>query len=209
MATTHVDPFVAGLDAFQAVRRDLLKRAAGAVWVRGSMAAEDLRSAGGCTGVARVPALHHLLASDRETQRKERDMPLKEYKPGQAFNGRIGRTIAESEPAWPEPQRAKQSAPSVLFIVLDDTGYGQLGCYGGLSETPNLDRLAGNGLLYTNNLTPAEQTSAAGPYDRWPLGRGFERYYGFLGGDTHQYYPDLVADNRRSFRPGRRTRAIT
>ena len=31
--------------------------------------------------------------------------------------------------------------------------------------------------------------SAAGPYDRWPLGRGFERYYGFLGGDTHQYYP--------------------
>ena len=26
--------------------------------------------------------------------------------------------------------------------------------------------------------------SAAGPYDRWPLGRGFERYYGFLGGDT-------------------------
>jgi arylsulfatase len=45
------------------------------------------------------------------------------------------------------------------------------------------------------HLTPAEQGSAAGPYDRWPLGRGFERYYGFLGGDTHQYYPELVADN--------------
>ena len=42
------------------------------------------------------------------------------------------------------------------------------------------------------HLTPAEATSAAGPYDRWPLGRGFERYYGFLGGDTHQYYPELV-----------------
>jgi arylsulfatase len=45
------------------------------------------------------------------------------------------------------------------------------------------------------HLTPADQASAAGPYDRWPLGRGFERYYGFLGGDTHQYYPELVYDN--------------
>ncbi len=48
------------------------------------------------------------------------------------------------------------------------------------------------------HLTPGESTSAAGPYDRWPLGRGFERYYGFLGGDTHQYYPDLVRDNSQT-----------
>ena len=48
------------------------------------------------------------------------------------------------------------------------------------------------------HLTPAEQNSAAGPYDRWPLGRGFERYYGFLGGDTHQYYPELVRDNSQT-----------
>lgn len=47
------------------------------------------------------------------------------------------------------------------------------------------------------HLAPAEQISAAGPYDRWPLGRGFDRYYGFLGGDTHQYYPDLVHDNHQ------------
>jgi arylsulfatase len=47
------------------------------------------------------------------------------------------------------------------------------------------------------HLTPAEQISAAGPYDRWPLGRGFERYYGFLGGETHQYYPSLVYDNHQ------------
>ncbi|MBV9356926.1 MAG: arylsulfatase, partial [Chloroflexi bacterium] len=47
------------------------------------------------------------------------------------------------------------------------------------------------------HLTPADQVSAAGPYDRWPLGRGFERFYGFLGGDTHQYYPELVYDNHR------------
>jgi arylsulfatase A-like enzyme len=47
------------------------------------------------------------------------------------------------------------------------------------------------------HLTPSEQESAAGSYDRWPLGRGFERYYGFLGGDTHQYYPDLMYDNHQ------------
>jgi arylsulfatase A-like enzyme len=47
------------------------------------------------------------------------------------------------------------------------------------------------------HLTPADQISAAGSYNRWPLGRGFERYYGFLGGDTHQYYPDLTYDNHR------------
>ena len=41
------------------------------------------------------------------------------------------------------------------------------------------------------HLTPAHEVSPAGPYVRWPLGRGFERYYGFLGGDTHQYYPEL------------------
>ncbi|MGC2614823.1 MAG: hypothetical protein WA354_12395 [Terracidiphilus sp.] len=40
--------------------------------------------------------------------------------------------------------------------------------------------------------------TAAGPYDRWPLGRGFERYYGYLGGDTNQWYPELVRDNSQT-----------
>jgi arylsulfatase A-like enzyme len=190
-------------------------------------------------------------------------LALNEYGPGGAFSGVIGRTPDESSPAWPKPVRAREGAPNVLFIVLDDTGFGQLGCYGSPIRTPNIDRLAANGLLYTNmhttalcspsrscfltgrnhhsngmaaitevstgypgyngiipfengfvpemlkghgynafavgkwHLTPAEQTSAAGPYDRWPLGRGFERYYGFLGGDTHQYYPELVYDNHQ------------
>jgi arylsulfatase len=48
------------------------------------------------------------------------------------------------------------------------------------------------------HLAPEETMTAAGPYDRWPLGRGFERYYGFLGGDTHQYYPELVRDNSQT-----------
>jgi len=40
--------------------------------------------------------------------------------------------------------------------------------------------------------------TAAGPYDWWPMGRGFERYYGYLGGDTNQYYPELVRDNSQT-----------
>ena len=60
-----------------------------------------------------------------------------EYKPGTAFPGRLGRTIGESSPAWPKPLRAKEGAPNVLFIVLDDTGFGQIGCYGSPINTPN------------------------------------------------------------------------
>jgi len=188
---------------------------------------------------------------------------LVEYAPGAAFSGVIGRTVDQSSPAWPRPLRARDGAPNVLFIVQDDTGFGQIGCYGSPIRTPNLDELAENGLRFNNmhttalcsptrsciltgrnhhsnamscitegstgypgsngyipfengflsevlrehgyntyavgkwHLTPAEETSAAGPYDRWPLGRGFERFYGFMGGDTHQYYPDLVYDNHQ------------
>jgi arylsulfatase A-like enzyme len=190
-------------------------------------------------------------------------LALNEYRPGTAFSGVIGRTPDESSPAWPEPVRAREGAPNVLFIVLDDTGFGQLGCYGSPIRTPNIDRLAANGLLYTNmhttalcsptrscimtgrnhhsngmagitevstgypgynaiipfengflpemlkghgynayavgkwHLTPAEQTSAAGPYDRWPLGRGFERYYGFLGGIPTSTIPSLSTTTTR------------
>ena len=45
------------------------------------------------------------------------------------------------------------------------------------------------------------ETSAAGPFHDWPLGRGFDRFYGFLGGETDQYDPDLVHDNHRVERP--------
>ncbi len=190
-------------------------------------------------------------------------MGLKEYKPGTAFPGVIGRTTDESSPAWPQPVRAVPGAPNVLVVVLDDTGFGQLGCYGSPIATPSLDALAAGGLLYNNmhttalcspsrsciitgrnhhangmaaitelatgypgyngmipfengflsemllphgystymvgkwHLMPSEQESPAGPYDRWPLGRGFERFYGFLGGDTSQWHPDLVYDNHQ------------
>jgi arylsulfatase A-like enzyme len=190
-------------------------------------------------------------------------VPIVEYQPGEAFPGVIGRTAEESSPAWPAPVRARKDAPNVLFIVLDDTGFGNLGCYGSPIETPSFDRIAESGLRYSNmhttalcspsrscivtgrnhhangmacitelatgypgydgvvpfengmlsemlveqgystfmvgkwHLTPSNQETAAGPYDRWPLGRGFERFYGFLGGDTSQWYPDLVYDNHQ------------
>ncbi|HTU82261.1 MAG TPA: arylsulfatase, partial [Candidatus Acidoferrales bacterium] len=191
-------------------------------------------------------------------------MALEEYRPGTTFPGMIGRTVDVSTPAWPQPNRAPAGAPNVLFIVLDDLGFGHLGCYGSPIRTPNIDALAADGLRYANmhttalcspsrssiltgrnhhsnhlacltngstgypgsdgyipfengflseillqkgyntycvgkwHLAPEETMTAAGPYDRWPLGRGFERYYGFLGGDTHQYYPELVRDNSQT-----------
>jgi arylsulfatase A-like enzyme len=195
-------------------------------------------------------------------------MVLSEYEPGAAFPGVIGRTTDVSSPAWPVTPRPAPGTPNVLMVVLDDTGFGQLGCYGSPIETPNFDRLAANGLRYNNmhttalcspsrsciltgrnhhsngmaaitelasgypgyngivpfengflsemllghgyntfmvgkwHLTPSIQETAAGPYDRWPLARGFERFYGFLGGDTSQWYPDLVYDNHQVEPPG-------
>jgi len=186
---------------------------------------------------------------------------LKEYEPGTNFPGVIGRTVAESSPAWPEPLRAKEGSPNVIFFVLDDVGYGQMSAFGGLVNTPSIDRLAESGLRYTNthttalcsptrscmltgrnhhsngvaaimetatgypgydgrmpfengmlsemlleagyntfcvgkwHLAPAEESTPAGPFHRWPLGRGFERFYGFLGGETNQWFPDLTYDN--------------
>ena len=191
-------------------------------------------------------------------------MPIVEYRKGaEPFPGVSGRTADESSPAWPGTPRARKGSPNVVFVVMDDTGFGQLGCYGSPIETPNFDRLAAGGLRYTNmhttalcspsrscivtgrnhhangmacitelatgypgydgvmpfengllsemlveqgyntfllgkwHLTPSHEETAAGPYTRWPLGRGFERFYGFLGGDTSQWYPDLVYDNHQ------------
>ena len=50
------------------------------------------------------------------------------------------------------------------------------------------------------HLCSMENASAAGPYDQWPCQRGFDRYYGFLEGETDQFYPELVYDNHPSRR---------
>ncbi len=81
-----------------------------------------------------------------------------EYEEGKPFPGVIGKTAADSTPAWPVPRRAPEGAPNVLLIVLDDTGFGQIGCFGGLGgriETPHMDRLAAGGLRYNNFHTTA------------------------------------------------------
>lgn len=74
----------------------------------------------------------------------------KEYAMSNEFRGTIGRTWKESKPWWPQPPRAPPDAPDIAVIILDDVGYGWLSCYGGPIETPNIDKLAKNGLLYNN-----------------------------------------------------------
>ena len=66
------------------------------------------------------------------------------------FGGVIGRTYRESTPWWPAVPRAPRGAPNIVFVVLDDVGFADLGCYGGDVETPHTDRLAAGGLRFTN-----------------------------------------------------------
>jgi arylsulfatase A-like enzyme len=181
----------------------------------------------------------------------------------------IGRTYKESKPTWAVPKQAPRNAPNVIYLVLDDVGYAQLGCYGSPIATPNIDRLAAGGLRFTNFHTtalcspsraclltghnhhsnhlgviteyatgypgydgrmprshatlaeilkpngygtfyvgkwhqaPVSETSNAGPFDRWPLGMGFERFYGFVGGETNQWFPHLASDNQNIDTPTR------
>ena len=82
-------------------------------------------------------------------------MALVEYPEGAAFPGVIGRTTDESSQAWPAPVRAEKGKPNVLFVVLDDTGFGNLGCYGSPIATPNFDALAADGLRFNNMHTTA------------------------------------------------------
>ena len=64
--------------------------------------------------------------------------------------------------------------------------------------------LKGNGYATSwfgkNHNTPDWESSVAGPFDRWPTGMGFEYFYGFIGGETHQYYPVLF-ENTRAVEP--------
>src|SRR5262245_40874907 len=80
---------------------------------------------------------------------------MKTYREGERFPGRIGRTYEESEPAFPVPPKAPAGAPNVLYIVLDDTGFGACSTFGGLVDTPHITRLADNGLRYVNFHTTA------------------------------------------------------
>jgi len=73
----------------------------------------------------------------------------------QPYQGTVGRTLAESKEWWPEPVKAPAGAPNVVWILLDDVGFGAAGTFGGLINTPTFDSLAANGLRYTNFHTTA------------------------------------------------------
>ena len=181
-----------------------------------------------------------------------------------AFSGTARKTLDGSQPDWnlighPVPP---DGAPNVLLVLIDDAGFGNPSTFGGPIQTPNLTRVAGNGLRYNrfhvtalcsptraslltgrNNhavgfgsigefaggfpgysailprdcaplprilrdngystaifgkwhLTPDGQQGAAGPFDRWPNGWGFDYFYGILGGGSSQWDPCL-AENQK------------
>ncbi|PYY18890.1 MAG: arylsulfatase [Acidobacteria bacterium] len=156
------------------------------------------------------------------------------------------------------PLRPPKGAPNVLLVLIDDAGFGSSSAFGGPCETPNLEKLAGEGLRYnrfhttalcsptraafltgrnhhtvgmgniTENATsapgnssirpntcaplaeilklngystaqigkchevPVWEVTPLGPFNAWPTGGGgFEYFYGFIGGETSQWFPAL------------------
>ncbi len=66
------------------------------------------------------------------------------------FDGVVGRTAADSKPAPLPATPARNGSPNIIYIVLDDTGFSDLHCYGSEAATPNIDALAAGGLFYNN-----------------------------------------------------------
>lgn len=179
------------------------------------------------------------------------------------FKGSVELDIRDSKPDWPSflSPKAAKDAPNVLIILYDDTGLAAWSTYGGRINMPTLDRLAKNGLTYTqwhttavcsptrstfltgrnhhqngfgsiaesavgfpgysghipdenatlatvlrnsgwstfwigkNHNVPVDAFDMGADKNRWPLGLGFDRFYGFIGGETNQWYPTLIEDN--------------
>jgi len=190
--------------------------------------------------------------------------------PPQPFGGRIERTTQGSRPFWPARVSPPKGAPNVLLILLDDLGFGATSTFGGVIPTPTLDKVAADGLRFTNfhttslcsptraalitgrnhhsvgfgviaeqatgfpgydsiitkdkatigtilrdngyrtswfgknHNTPSFQASSIGPFDQWPIGMGFEYFYGFMGGDTNQWEPANLARNTTYIYPFQR-----
>ena len=73
----------------------------------------------------------------------------------EGFGGVIAERYADSQEWWPEDVKPPADAPNVIIFLLDDTGFAQIGSFGGLINTPNIDRLAENGLRFNNFHTTA------------------------------------------------------
>jgi arylsulfatase len=65
--------------------------------------------------------------------------------------------VRDSVPDWSayEQPKAAEGAPNVVYVVLDDVGFGAMSCYGGPIETPNIDRLVEQGPRYSQWHTTA------------------------------------------------------
>jgi len=70
--------------------------------------------------------------------------------PDKHFGGKIERSVLESTPYWPPRVVPAKGAPNVLLIMTDDAGYGVSSTFGGVIPTPNMDRVAKDGLRYTH-----------------------------------------------------------
>jgi arylsulfatase A-like enzyme len=186
-----------------------------------------------------------------------------------AFKGHIELDVRDSTPDWSPytPPSAPEEAPNVLIVLYDDTGLAAWEPYGGRIRMPTMQRLAENGLTYTqwhttalcsptrscfltgrnhhqtgfacivegatgypgsnahlpretatiaqvlrgngystywvgkDHNVPPEEENPSGPKSNWPLQQGFDRFYGFLGGETNQWYPTLTEDNHAIEQP--------
>ncbi len=180
------------------------------------------------------------------------------------FKGVIKLDVRDSKPDWGPftLPAAPKGSPNVLIVLYDDTGLAAWSPFGGRIEMPTLQKLADNGLMYSqwhttalcsptrstlltgrnhhlngcscitegaqgfpgwsgrlpaecatigqvlqdngwstfwlgkNHNVPEQDIASGASRSEWPLSKGFDRYYGFLGGETNQWYPDLVEDNR-------------
>lgn len=179
------------------------------------------------------------------------------------FQGSIALDVRNSKADWSAflDARAPKGAPNVLVILYDDTGQAAWSPYGGRINMPTLDRLAKNGLTYSqwhttavcsptrscfltgrnhhangfgtiseaatgfpgysghiplengsiasilrdagwstfwvgkNHNVPVDAFGMGASKKKWPLGLGYDRFYGFIGGETNQWYPELIEDN--------------
>src|SRR5689334_15160657 len=69
-----------------------------------------------------------------------------QHDPVQPSQAKLGKTLTETQQWWPERKQAPKGAPNVVWILLDDIGFGAISSFGGLIQTPTLDNLANNGL---------------------------------------------------------------
>lgn len=187
-----------------------------------------------------------------------------QHSPQQSWKGTAETTLKESTPYHINYNRKAQAgAPNVVWILIDDAGFGATSAFGGLVETPNIEKIANRGIRFTNfhttaicsptraalltgrnhhsvhvglltpaaidfpgydtrmpfekatvaeilrengyntfalgkwHLTPVTENGAAGPFNRWPTGRGFDHFFGFHPGATDQWHPELWEDQTK------------